>query len=928
MVIALAVIMMLFMLSYPLSPVFGADSSDAQNQRTTVRIGYFNNGDFMHKDSDGNYEGYDIEYYYTLAGYAGWKIKVVEFANLDEATAGLKSGKIDVLSGLSKTPERTASFLTSSQKMCTAHIAVHTRAGDDRFAVGDTSTMKNMTCGILKGSNVVTLYKTWCGENDITPHVVEYDSLDARNAALKAGKVDAIAGGSTIEGAQKIAEFPSLDLYFMFNKKQAGLKSQIDKAMNILSLENPSYVTDLFAKYFPLSRNSKPSFSKNEKKFISTHSVVKVAVLANDAPFSYKDGDSAMGILPEYYAHLSGITGMKFKCVTYASKDKACEALYAGQADMVGKMEDDIYEANSRDVILSNSYLQMNMVRITPAGAGSIKSAAVPECNYESVHKALKKTGSTLKIRKYKNSTEAFKAMKSGETDSVICTQPGATWLLNHNRASEYSVSAFGTGTWNICCALKPDNDGNLLRSIIDKTVAVDEGYVSQIINRDTLEDSTGVVSFFNRMSVARIIEFAVFAAILLVILVIALIIIIRRRKTEEKLAAQSAELMAAEEANKARHAFFGMVSHDMRTPLNGIVGFTDLALKCDDPEKTKEYLEKIRTSGRVLTDLVSDTLVLSRLENDKYVLDNRPNDMAELLEEVLEPIRALAADKKVEFVDNIAQVCHKNIMVDRLNMQKIVLNLLSNAVKFTPEGGVVRFDCSGARAEDGSGMCVIRVEDTGIGVAEDFIPHMFDAFAQEDAANAGIAGSGMGLSIVKSIVDAMGGTIDVTSRKGKGTVFTVRLPVTTTEQNGDKEITDAGEVEKLRGMRALICEDNELNLEIEKAILENLGMEVCSTENGSLGVEIFEQKGNGYFNVVLLDMRMPVMDGTTAARKIRAMDGEYAATVPIIAVSADAYQENVEESLAAGMNAHVSKPLDGDEMTKLICSLVTTKKS
>jgi len=301
---------------------------------------------------------------------------------------------------------------------------------------------------------------------------------------------------------------------------------------------------------------------------------------------------------------------------------------------------------------------------------------------------------------------------------------------------------------------------------------------------------------------------------------------------------------------------------------------------------------------------------------------------MAELLEEVLEPIRALAADKKVEFVDNIAQVCHKNIMVDRLNMQKIVLNLLSNAVKFTPEGGVVRFDCSGARAEDGSGMCVIRVEDTGIGVTEDFIPHMFDAFAQEDAANAGIAGSGMGLSIVKSIVDAMGGTIDVISRKGKGTVFTVRLPVTTTEQNGDKEITDAGEVEKLRGMRALICEDNELNLEIEKAILENLGMEVCSTENGSLGVEIFEQKGNGYFNVVLLDMRMPVMDGTTAARKIRAMGGEYAATVPIIAVSADAYQENVEESLAAGMNAHVSKPLDGDEMTKLICSLVTTKKS
>jgi ABC-type amino acid transport substrate-binding protein len=252
-----------------LSPGLALPAAAAGEPRV-VRAGYFYNGDFMHKD-DGAYAGYDVEYYYTLAGFAGWEVRFTEYDSLRSALAALERGEIDVMSGLSRTPERTEKFLVSAQKMCTAHIAVQTRADDDRFTAGDPSTMTGLTCGILRGSNVVSLYSDWCRENNLVPHVVEYDSLDQRNAALAARQVDAIAGGSTVEGAQKIAEFPSLDLYFMFSRSRPDLKEQLDRAMGILSLQDPTYSEHLFSTYFPVSRSCTPSFSAGEKAFIAAH---------------------------------------------------------------------------------------------------------------------------------------------------------------------------------------------------------------------------------------------------------------------------------------------------------------------------------------------------------------------------------------------------------------------------------------------------------------------------------------------------------------------------------------------------------------------------------------------------------------------------------------------------------------------------------
>lgn len=898
-----------------------APAASAQGAGRKVRVGYFYNGDFMHKTEDGAYAGYDIEYYYTLAGYAGWELEFVEFPSLKASLDALEDGGIDIMSGLSITPERESKFIVSEKKMCSPRIAVQTRAGDDRFTAGDTASMADLTCGILKASNVVTLYTRWCRKNGLTPHIVEYDSLELRNAALFSGAVDAIAGGSTIAGAQKIAEFPSLDLYFMLNKSRSDLKAELDRAMSILSLENSVYVSDLFEKYFPSTRNALPSFSSAEKAYIAAHPVIRVALLSDDGPLSVKNADgSVSGVLPSYFEHLSGVVGARFECAVYGDRESALAAVHKGEADMMGKFGNDIFAAVEQGVILTVPYLKMNIVRITRAGTSTVSSIAVPECTADAVARLIAARGLDADITVKSNSVDCFALLKDGKTDSVVCTQPAATWLLNRGRPSDYVVSSFDNGTWDVACAMPQRTDGDTLRSILNKTIAVDGGYIDQLIASDSLTDSADFANIFDKLSIAQLASLAVFALCLLIITVVALIVIIRRRRAERQLAGRQAALAAQIEAARAKHVFFGTVSHDMRTPLNGILGFANLALESDDPGQTRAYLEKIRASGAILARLVNDTLLMARLEGGKYVITPEPCVNTELFTGVIDPVRAMAEEKGVEFTDDISALPKRTVMADKLALQKIILNLLTNAVKFTPPGGSVSLSCKLEPRSDGQFDSVIKVSDNGIGMSREFLPHVFEPFAQENGTGADFSGSGLGLAIVKSVADAMGGEVSVASEEGKGSVFTVRLLLKATDATLSRpdgcKTTGGG---RLRGRRALVCEDNAFNLEIMRALLAKQGIETDVAENGSVGVEKFAAAEIGRYDIVLLDLRMPVMDGKAAAAAIRALDRPDAGTVPIVAVSADAYPENVQECLDAGMNDHIPKPVDAAELVAVL---------
>ena len=379
------------------------------------------------------------------------------------------------------------------------------------------------------------------------------------------------------------------------------------------------------------------------------------------------------------------------------------------------------------------------------------------------------------------------------------------------------------------------------------------------------------------------------------------------------------AALDAAEKANASEQAFLSNVSHDMRTPLGGILGFADLALATDDPQKREDYLNKINVSGKLMLDLVNDVLDMSKIESGKMELLPQSFASQGLFEGIVDSVRLSAEKRGIKFAAKLDDDYPRYIMADRLRLQQVVLNLLSNAIKYTPDGGSVEFEIR--RIDENGFNTLVRVRDTGIGMSREFQARMFEPFAQEHQSRMySVPGTGLGLSIVRQVVDLMSGSINVESALGKGSTFTVLLPVEAVDVEGIVPARKMARNSDLKGKRLLMCEDNDLNAEIAETILrERAGAEVERCENGKLGVEAFERSEPGFYKAILMDLRMPTMDGIEATKAIRALDRVDAKTIPIIAMSADAFAEDIRRCNEAGMNNHVSKPIDP---TRLIAIL------
>lgn len=368
----------------------------------------------------------------------------------------------------------------------------------------------------------------------------------------------------------------------------------------------------------------------------------------------------------------------------------------------------------------------------------------------------------------------------------------------------------------------------------------------------------------------------------------------------------------AAVKANEAKSAFLSNISHDMRTPLNGIIGFSDLALRTSDPKKGLDYLHKIKTSGMLLLDLVNDTLELSKIESGTLELVPEAVVFSDIIKDVVIPIKVAADAKQQHFQIHTDLQPFPRILVDRVQLTKIFLNLLSNAVKYTHAGGKIELIVEPIELAGPDAGCRIIVKDNGIGISDEFMSHIYDPFAQENDYQAGTSmGTGLGLPIVKRIVDIMKGTIEVQSQKGQGTCFTVHLPVkpvasSIVTDDDDQKI----ENREMQGMKILLCEDNPLNAEITQTLLEEQGIVVTHAVNGWEGVQLYESSAIQEYDAILMDLRMPIMDGIEASKAIRTLARPDAAVIPIIAITADAYKEDAERCRAAGMTGYVAKPI------------------
>ena len=900
-----------------------------------VKVCYFPDSVYMSKAPNGSRQGYDIDYLYELARYANWKYEFVEFKGFNDAFAALKAGSIDLMPALFRTEERARQLLFSEYDMGRIYVTLSVPNGDDKHLYEDYGSFNGMRVGILRDSEDGAAFRRWAADKKLKNiSVVKMSSSAELMEALDSGRLDAAAVSfmGVSSSCRTVAEFAPQPIYFGVARNRPELLRELNKAMNAMSIGNPTFQVSLSKKYFSVNTNLRPVFSRRERDFILRSAPVKVSIQLDNAPFSYLDRQGRLvGAIPDLYRRLAELSGLRFTFVPADSMMQSIKTVSSGRADILGKVTSNLQLASSYGVRLTNDYMSMTMTRVSLKNTGKFWKIGVPR-SLATVFEAGRATDGVPAADAvyYDNNSQTFNALKRHEIDAAYLNTACANYLVNNSRTTDYAISTLAGYDYSIAAGVGPDVSDTLY-SILNKCLRYTNSLtMNDLVLKYSVANDETPFSFVNRIPSAVIAFFAAFMAALIVILTLLVALLARHMRAEralvaerEKNRAKEEQLLVEKRANAEKMEFFGNISHDMRTPLNGILGFTDLALAADDQVSVKNYLDKIRISGELLLSLVNDTLTISKIENQKFALNPEILNSEEIIDCVVTPIRSAAAARGVLFTVDKSEARSGYIRADKLHLQKIFLNLLSNAVKFTPPGGRVDLVIKSLAQPQNGCNCQITVRDTGVGISREFLPRMFDPFAQERRADIGNqSGTGLGLAIVKRLVEAMDGTIEATSEIGRGTEFIVSLPLERLENYTPPRAAEA-DLSSLAGKTLLLCEDNDMNREIASSILSAKEIGTVCAENGKRGLELFAASKPGDFAAILMDLRMPVMGGREAARAIRALDRPDAASIPILALTADAGEETVRQCAAAGMNGHVSKPIDPQELFKALQQLL-----
>lgn len=914
----------IFVLTLTVSQVFFCCDATVKASEKAIKVGIIEYPDYSFKDKNGIWRGIDVEYIDYIAQEAGIKVEFVGGKSVDELKQKLDDGSIDVLADVSDYNEDfKGNYLFSESELGSFTSGLIVNEDDDRYEYGDYAKLSGKKVAVNINSSEYDLFKSWCEAHDLSVQYLECDGLQASLKLLKNKEVDATeVATSSLNGYRSIQNIGSAPYYLAFRKDETALKNKLDISMGQIITDDPTYLQGLIKRYLSNKSTSKVVFTDKEKKYLQSHGNIRIAVVKDDEPFFYKDENgNNKGVLPDFYKLITKKTGIVFEFVQFKTQNDAEKAVLNGKADALGMYSSGLIAANSKGLRTTANYSVSSTVllKYNNTKTSDIKKIAVKTRTKDFVKNNLPSEYSDVKLVGCSSANECFEKLKAGSVDAMISGLPSASWIMSQNNSANFTVSPITSLSMEMHSAVKYNQ--MVLCGIMDKGINALSYKFDSLIANNTVQGTTWR-SFIAKLPTGVIAVFGIVMVVLVVFLITAIILIIKRQKEKSQIEKEKneneknkAKLEAMAKSTEAKNQFFSTISHDMRTPLNAILGFTTLLKKENISPKSEEYVDKIQTSGELLNNLINDTLMMSKINSGKLSLYLQPIELFDLIDSIVVPIQEVSSVKKIDFRLDISQTHDRFVLVDKINTQKIFLNLLSNAVKYTPAGGHVLFSVRDDEKDPDGNTLDFVVQDDGIGISEQFIPHLYEPFMQEHS-NSDISGTGLGLSIVKQLIGLMDGNIIVESEKNKGTKFTVKLVLKETEAVvGNQRKSEKVSVTDIRGRTILVCEDNSLNMEITKALLENKGVKVIEAVNGEKGLEVFESSEIDSIDAILMDIRMPKMNGYQAAKAIRALERKDAATVVILALSADAYEDDVKKSILAGMNGHIAKPINPEKL-------------